>query len=349
MPNCDFFPAFSQNNIPVVLATSNLYAPYAGVFIQSLIDHASKNYNYDIIVFEREVSDENNRLLKLIGQGQSNVSIRFYNVKDIFNQIDIVKFVTNNSYPVDTFCQMLAPLVLSKYDRLAAVNVDTLLKRNISDLFEIDLGENCLGGVRDLPWEEWCQNYPERRVFPALNISVQELCQNVLKLKNPYRVINGGLYLFNAEKYREVVTSERILKLLQGSASICTEDMLVSMLCEGEIEFIDPAWNLVIQPDSKHLSRRYPVSEEHRKIYELTFQNPYMLHWAGKPKPWVCPDVPYGSEWWETARRTPFMGHILSRMFDALQTRREYYKNKYGQDVAVWDPIPNVDRSKKET
>lgn len=90
------------------------------------------------------------------------------------------------------------------------------------------------------------------------------------------------------------------------------------------------------------------VSEEHRNVYEQTLRNPYVLHWLNKPKPWVCPDIPYANEWWEVASRTPFMGHILARMFDALQTRKEYYKNKYGQDVAVWNPIPDVDRSKKK-
>lgn len=35
-------PYFEENNIPVVLASSDLYAPYAGVFIQSLIDHANE-------------------------------------------------------------------------------------------------------------------------------------------------------------------------------------------------------------------------------------------------------------------------------------------------------------------
>lgn len=42
--------------------------------------------------------------------------------------------------------------------------------------------------------------------------------------------------------------------------------------------------------------------------------------------------------------RTPFTGHIIARMFDALQTRREYYQNKYGKEVAVWNPVPDVTR-----
>lgn len=75
-------------------------------------------------------------------------------------------------------------------------------------------------------------------------------------------------------------------------------------------------------------------------------EHPYMLHWACKPKPWVCPDVPYGNEWWQTALRTPFIGHIIARMSDQQAKRRAYYKKRYGkEDVDIWDPSPKgIDR-----
>lgn len=89
------------------------------------------------------------------------------------------------------------------------------------------------------------------------------------------------------------------------------------------------------------------LSGELKDTWEQASRSPAALHWAGRPKPWVCPDLPYGNEWWDVAMRTPFMGHIIARMISELQTRKEYYKSKYGQDAAVWDPVPAVDRNKK--
>ena len=69
-------PAFERNNVPVVLAFNNLYAPYGGVTIQSILDYASEENNYDIIIFESDVSEENKRLLKGLSTGHVNVSPR---------------------------------------------------------------------------------------------------------------------------------------------------------------------------------------------------------------------------------------------------------------------------------
>ena len=45
---------------------------------------------------------------------------------------------------------------------------------------------------------------------------------------------------------------------------------------------------------------------------------------------------------------TPFMGHIIARMIDELEVRREYYANKYGKQVAAWEPAPqNIERDLK--
>lgn len=69
-------PAYSENNVPVIIACSNYYAPYAGVFIQSLADHATPEHNYDIIIMEREISQENKRLLSSLNKDRKNISIR---------------------------------------------------------------------------------------------------------------------------------------------------------------------------------------------------------------------------------------------------------------------------------
>ena len=93
-------PAFTENNIPVVITASNQYAPYAGVFIQSLINHAADNNNYDIIVLEREISDSNKSLLKLLINEHSNISIRFHNPSVFFESLDPDIFRdTSRRYP----------------------------------------------------------------------------------------------------------------------------------------------------------------------------------------------------------------------------------------------------------
>ena len=41
-------PAFTDNNIPVVFACSDVFIPHAAAAMQSLIEHSSASYNYDL-------------------------------------------------------------------------------------------------------------------------------------------------------------------------------------------------------------------------------------------------------------------------------------------------------------
>ena len=43
-------PAFDNNNIALAMSSSNEYAPYVSVLIQSIIDNAKSSNNYDILV-----------------------------------------------------------------------------------------------------------------------------------------------------------------------------------------------------------------------------------------------------------------------------------------------------------
>ena len=51
-------PAFKDNNITVVLASSAYYVPYMAVTIKSIIETADEAYRYDIIIMHKEVTIE---------------------------------------------------------------------------------------------------------------------------------------------------------------------------------------------------------------------------------------------------------------------------------------------------
>ena len=111
MASSTLSPAFAINNVPVVLAANNLYAPYAGVFIRSLLDHISEENNYDIIILERDISKENQRLLKSLAAGYTNVSIRFYDPSPLFVSFNYVD--KEHDYPLEIFYRIVAPHILN--------------------------------------------------------------------------------------------------------------------------------------------------------------------------------------------------------------------------------------------
>jgi len=333
-------PAYSENNIPVIISCSNYYAPYAGVFIQSLADHATPEHNYDIIIMEREISRENKRLLSSLTKDQ-HLSIRFFNPGSYLPELE-----GDTRYPSEIFWRLYAPYLFESYSKIITIGIDIILTRDIAELFAIDLKGACVGAVRDIGAQGM---YAENSNFrPSVStIRTREYFEQILKLREPLDYVNGDVVLYNAQRIREKYNFSGIASCIRQNEFLAVDQDALNILQEGDILFISPEWNFMI-PLNYRQNRIFPLaSEELRAAYRRASDYPAVLHWADRPKPWVCPDVPYGNVWWEVAQRTPFMPHIVVRMIDELQKRKEYYKGKYGQDVAAWDPVPKVDRSKK--
>lgn len=337
-------PAFERNNVPVVLASSNLFAPYAGVFIQSLLDHASEENNYDIIIFQHEISKENKRLLKSLADGHANVSIRICDSWQVlasfgFNCEDVV-----NHWPIEVLCRIMAPHILECPGRMISIDVDTLLRTDIARLLDEDLGEYSVGGARDVGIIEMFSSSHTSYTF---NTSIRDYFQDVCGFgpDDIRSYINAGLLLFDRKKYIQELGVEAIWDAARQGKYMYLDQDILNVSMKGRIKILDPAWNVFAGKDwnAEPLETGSKICDE---ACDRVYEPPYLVHWPGRPKPWVCPDVPYGSEWWQTALRTPFVGHILARMFDALEKRRAYYRERYGKDVDVWDPKPKgIDRT----
>lgn len=338
----EIFPAFEQNNIPVVLAASNCYVPYAGVYIQSMINHASEKYCYDIIIIEHDISLENKRLLSHMVSSHKNFSVRFLDSMCILEEWDLISACDKRWIP-ELFIRLFLPHFLGHYDRIISTGVDMLLKRDIAELFEMDLNGMYIGAVRDIIWQG---HYALNLLFKCCEnkMPVREYWEKELHTREPFDYVNSDLLVYDCKKFRQKWSIESIVAaVLRKKFMLLDQDAINTMMMD-EIHFIDLAWNYMVPLNLNQNRCMVAAPEKIRCAYEYAGQAPALIHWSGKPKPWVCPDVPYGNEWWATAVRTPFMGHILSRMFDELQTRREYYRERYNQEVQVWNPSPNVDR-----
>lgn len=335
MEDSTLFPAFEQNNIPVVLSSSNLYTPYAGVFIQSLIDHASENNYYDIIILENEISAENKRLLKRFELKYSNISIRFYDPTPILSPYRI-KISLETYYSIENYYVVLAPFFFRNFKKIITVHNDTMLQTDIAHLMDENLENCCCGAVID----RWLRFFSTQgKKWSLTGETPQDYYTSIVPMRTPMNNVNTGLIVFDCDKYCGKVSLEEYLETIQEHQFLFPDQDTLNFLYEDKIKFLPPEWNGVPITNKRYQSSFDMLSEEEKQSYLKSLDNSFLIHWVGLPKPWVCPDVPYGSEWWETALRTPFVGHIISRMMVELGNRQDYYMKRYGQKVAVWDPM----------
>ena len=86
---------FSRPNrvIPIFFATDDNYIPFLEVALRSLIDNASRNYNYNIHILNTGLKEENKAVIKTLED--KNFKIFF---EDISNVIEPIKKNLKNVY-----------------------------------------------------------------------------------------------------------------------------------------------------------------------------------------------------------------------------------------------------------
>lgn len=330
-------PAFSENNIPLVLEFDNYYVPYAGVCIQSIIDSSKSCNNYDINIIEHGISNQNKELLQTLTNGVENFSMRFITPDTILNLL-LPGCKSNNLW-----FRMMSPFAFTCYEKIIVLDLDIIVKQDIANLLKVDFGENCVAGVRDVMWAgQYEQNYMLTKHGVPYSISMHDYCKTTLTMQEPRNYYNSGVTVFHTYNSQKYVNGMDFLKILENDKFIFNCQDKVNLTYENRIKFLDLAWNFQVQVNSRFANHMSCAPEFLRKEYLVAEKEPYVIHWLGDPKPYVCPDVNMGYIWWETAMRTPFVPHTIARMIEALHVRREYYLRRYGEDVPVWDPVPDT-------
>ena len=299
-------PYFNEKNIPIIVMSSALYAAYLAVYIQSLIDHISLEYNYDVIVLHDSVSDIDIKRIESMAKGKENLSIRFFNAGHYLGKPEFS--IAGVNYAREAYYRLFSPWILPEYNRVIISDIDMIFAADPSELFSIDMEGYFALGVRDILWQgmitdDFGDMLKYLKKFP---------------MRNPYNYVNTGVLVLNIAKMRETYNMEEILKVSQKNEYRYQEQCIMNLLLEDRVKFISPEWNYYVAVNpvvkalifmSPHKSyEQYLRCEKHIKIY----------HYAAKPKPWENPEVYYGYLWWEAARKTLYYDILTARMWSGL-------------------------------
>lgn len=298
-------PAFENNNIPIVFSSSNYFAPYASVFLQSLKKTISSNNNYDIIIFENDITIQNKELLDSILKDCNNVSLRYYNPRSFFK--DKILYVNSDKQSMVAYYRIMAPYILENYDKAIVMDCDIVAVCDIAELYYEDISEYCLGGALDVVWQGWYNG----------DVELQEYCKDTLTLRDPYSYINTGVVLFNLKNCRKKITANEMLDIATKNEYKVQEQDILNIVYEGTIKYIDISWNMyaMVGPHIKDTIEQFaPVNSVN--LYKEAHRHPKLLHWAAQPKPWVVQEMDYSNVWWDFAVQSPFLGVIIGRMID---------------------------------
>lgn len=295
-------PAFRTHNIPVVLSTSNKFAPFAAATMQSVIDHASPDYNYDIICIEQELTTANKRRISAIRKND-NVSIRTFNVN--FSEF-LQKKALNQYISTETYFRLFFPYLLTEYEKILWLDSDVVVQRDVAELFAIDIGNLLVGATRD---------YNATALLKGADPEYAQFCQNELRVSDAYHYFQAGVLLFNLHAFRQSFAFEEILNQVQQYHYPYGDQDILNKLCRKRVYWLDNRWDVVADVD-EYMSNflRYWDPDKTYVDYQLVKRDPAIIHFAGPTKPWHSPLNAMADQFWDACRRTPFYEIALTDM-----------------------------------
>lgn len=297
-------PAFSQNNVALALATDDYFAPYMAVTLKSIIDNSSADRNYDILVLSADVSEQNKtRILKQIS-GFKNFSIRFINpTKKIKG---FTPYLHGHFGHIETYYRLILPELLPAYKKIIYLDSDMVIKTDIAELFEENIDGYMLAACNDADTAGLYNGYQKGK---------KDYMDKILCIKEPYKYFQAGTILFNLDEIRKAYSSEKILNFASKEKWELQDQDVLNKLCEGKVKYIDMSWNAMVDYGKIRISKIIALAPQWlSNMYFIARKNPKIIHYAGPEKPWIYPEMDFGIDFWEYARKTQFYEIILARM-----------------------------------
>lgn len=309
-------PAFEHNSIPVVFAANNSFIPMFATCLQSVLDHVSDAYNYDLVLLQSDVSDENKRKLLDMVKGYKNVSLRLFDAASLLQNYDLK---ANAHISVETYYRFLIQAVLPKYDKILYLDCDLIANADVAELYNTDVEGYMLAAARDPDF---------LGQINGANRSTRLYCEKDFKMKNPYNYFQAGVLLFNENEMRKAYSLDQWLTFASQPYKYNDQDVL-NLYCEGRVKYLDMAWNMITDCDHTRVSQvivHAPavIQAEYKKAHAA----PKLIHYAGFMKPWHRPTEDYAHKFWEVARRTPYYEELLFRLMDGVSYWTVYENNK---------------------
>ncbi|MDR1467212.1 MAG: glycosyltransferase family 8 protein [Oscillospiraceae bacterium] len=297
-------PQIEQNlsdGVVVVITIDDGYCYQAIVALTSLLINANENTFYKINVFvPKHFTDESKKkILKLQEIYGKKCAIEFISMENCFTNSYVSAHFTNAVY-----YRLRCPSVLSQRKRCIYLDTDILVCRDLTELFNVDLKGNLLGGVADSA--RGYRNETER--------IERESYKNAFNLKDLNGYINSGVLVWDLEACRESKIEEKFKSFLEKYKNPSQHDQTaINATCEGRILSLPFRFNT----QAYMFSGKPYGQDDFSKIFQKEewikgWEEPCIIHYAGE-KPWIDPSTYWIELWWETARKTPFFKEILKK------------------------------------
>ncbi len=278
----------------IMLQSSDLYSRYLRITIRSIMNNANQDDSINFHILSDGIRENNRKLIQKDNMDNNRFELYFYDADPYKRKIEGVVPAFHGS--VSTYLKLFVEKILPQsVDRVLYLDVDLIVLGSLKELFELDMGQNYMMGVRTL-----------------LN-----------KSGSGSVYVNGGVQLINLRKYRENGVSEMFLREMQlnGQNLMYADQSVVHNTIPNFIGELHLKYNLVtpcqIVP-RKRLQWLYNINDYYTdEVYSCAQKNPVICH---------CTEWVVGRPWFYGSR-SPY-SRYYRKLVDELNINYEWVSQK---------------------
>jgi lipopolysaccharide biosynthesis glycosyltransferase len=284
----------NQTEIPVIFSIDDHFVPYLSVCLTSLIAQTSPETHYHVFVLNQSLTTANQAALRKLTT--ENVTIDLMTIDDdlIADLSGVDGTLRGDQFTLTIFFRLFIADLFSQYDKVIYLDADTILRTDITSLYQIELGNNLLAGAIDT----FAQEAPSTIAYVNHMLGIPQ---------NHY--INSGVLLMNLKQLRTEHFSTHFLNLMNTYHFdvLAPDQDYLNAMCHDRILLLDRAWNAM------------------PSILFTPVDDPKIVHYAVFNKPWHYNDVQYQDYFWAMAAQTPYLAELQ-------QTRAAYTPEQLQHD-----------------
>ncbi len=286
---------FTNKCIPIVFATDNNFVPYLYVALKSLLDNANPENNYDIVILYSDVNDYNKKRLSEFVS--TNVSVRFVEMSGYMEPYK-EHWYTHWTWTEAMYYRFFIPEIFSEYEKVLYLDGDVIFNCDISELYNVEMGNNMISAVQDLP-----RLLKEDKFVPHI--------EDNLKM-SPDKYFNSGVLVFNVREMIKANFLQNCINILEELKNPVFPDQdVLNVVCKDRVLYLDITYNLSWNLLHFHYDFAERLTQNIYQKYMQAWKNPKIIHYAGGFKPWKQPDLEYSEYFWKYARQTSFYEEIV--------------------------------------
>lgn len=299
----NFLQAFETNNTAIALASNDFFVPYMSTLLESILESSTKTNNYDIIILTQNISQINKeRIVKMFDE-QPNFKIRFINPAALISDYNLY---THGHFSMETYYRLVLPELLPRYKKVLYLDSDMIVLDDVANLYSENVDGYLLAACHDADTAGLYNGYVPGK---------KEYTDKILKLKEPYQYFQAGVLLMNLDEFRKQYTTEKILQFAVSEKWELLDQDILNKLCEGQVKYVDMAWNVMVDYAGIREKKIIALAPKWlNDMYLMARKNQKIIHYAGPEKPWYYPEMDQGVEFWQYARKTPYLEIMISRM-----------------------------------